>query len=167
MSALMPPKHDLSGGNASADSFATSKTTFVTLTSRCLFAADNQPSFNSCNSLEPYIGLPHFPLRLLINAASEENPAWLPRRRRCTEQSQESRLFSRGTRVHHEAAPGAGSPWARRKRSPEWSRNHQHRRPQCNLSPSTQPLRTENRSQHRPGSGKLFAAEVPRDGCPG
>ena len=42
MSALIPPKHDLRGGNASDDSFAISKNVFVTSMSRCLFAAGNQ-----------------------------------------------------------------------------------------------------------------------------
>ena len=34
----MPPKHDLRGGKASADSFAMSRNIFVASTSRCFFA---------------------------------------------------------------------------------------------------------------------------------
>jgi hypothetical protein len=34
----MPPKHDLRGGRASADSFAMSSNIFVASTSRCFFA---------------------------------------------------------------------------------------------------------------------------------
>ena len=108
MSALIPPKHDLSGGNASAASFAMSKTTFVTLRSRCLFAAGNQRRSNPSNSFGSYIGLPRLLLSLLINTASEKNLAWLACRRRCREQSQR---FSRWTRVHRGAGPAAGSPF--------------------------------------------------------
>jgi len=39
MSALMKPKHDLRGGNASDDSFAISKSVFVTSMNGCFFAA--------------------------------------------------------------------------------------------------------------------------------
>ena len=39
MSALIPPKHDLRGGKASADSFAISSSVFVTSIMRCFFAA--------------------------------------------------------------------------------------------------------------------------------
>ena len=38
----MPPKHDLRGGRASADSFAISSSIFVALTSRSFFAAENR-----------------------------------------------------------------------------------------------------------------------------
>ena len=39
MRAPMPPKHDLRGGQASADSFAMSRNIFVVSMSRCFFAA--------------------------------------------------------------------------------------------------------------------------------
>ena len=39
MSALMQPKHDLRGGNASDDSFAMSKSVFAPSMNRCFFAA--------------------------------------------------------------------------------------------------------------------------------
>ena len=42
MSALIPPKHDLRGGNASADSFATYKIVFARSMSLCPVAAGNQ-----------------------------------------------------------------------------------------------------------------------------
>jgi hypothetical protein len=38
MRALIPPKHDLRGGKASADSFAISSTVFVASMMRCLLA---------------------------------------------------------------------------------------------------------------------------------
>src|ERR1700709_216740 len=42
MSAVMPPKHDLRGGKASADSFAMSSSIFIPLTSRSFFAGENR-----------------------------------------------------------------------------------------------------------------------------
>jgi len=38
----MNPKHDLRGGNTSDDSFAMSKSVFVTSTNRCFFAAESR-----------------------------------------------------------------------------------------------------------------------------
>ena len=38
----MPPKQDLRGGHASADSFAMSKIIFVPSMNRCFFAVGNQ-----------------------------------------------------------------------------------------------------------------------------
>ena len=38
----MPPKHDLRGGKASADSFAISSSVFITSTKRCFFATESR-----------------------------------------------------------------------------------------------------------------------------
>ena len=50
----MPPKHDLRGGRASADSFAISSSIFVALTSRSFFAAENREL-----RMRPYPSLVH------------------------------------------------------------------------------------------------------------
>lgn len=67
MSALMPPRHDLRGGSASADSFATSKSTFVPSIRRCFFAAGNQRDRNHVDRRESYKNLVQVPPSLSSN----------------------------------------------------------------------------------------------------
>jgi hypothetical protein len=67
----MPPKHDLSGGNQSEDSFATSKRTSATSANRCFFAARGQEGWVGADRQVSYMSLVQFLSHFSLGAVSE------------------------------------------------------------------------------------------------